>query len=109
MPRQPSDPSARWARLTQRAEQLLRTRPEPALSGPPAPIARAELAAMIDHTLLKPGATFAMVDHTLLKPGATFAMVDALCAEAVEHGFASVCVNSYNVARCAAAGAREMR
>jgi len=95
MPRQPSDPSARWARLTQRAEQLLRTRPEPALSGPPAPIARAELAAMID--------------HTLLKPGATFAMVDALCAEAVEHGFASVCVNSYNVARCAAAGAREMR
>lgn len=95
MPRQPSDPSARWARLTQRAEQLLRTRPEPALSGPPAPIARAEVATMID--------------HTLLKPGATFAMVDALCAEAVEHGFASVCVNSYNVARCAAAGAREMR
>lgn len=34
------------------------------------------------------------IDHTLLKPEATLAAVEALCAEAAEHRFASVCVNS---------------
>jgi deoxyribose-phosphate aldolase len=33
------------------------------------------------------------VDHTLLTPGATQADVVRLCAEAREHGFATVCVN----------------
>jgi len=33
------------------------------------------------------------IDHTLLKPEATADDIDELCAEAVEHGFASVCVN----------------
>lgn len=33
-----------------------------------------------------------MIDHTLLKP-ATESQISALCDEAVEHGFASVCVN----------------
>lgn len=32
------------------------------------------------------------IDHTLLKPEATEAMFGALCEEAVEHGFASVCL-----------------
>jgi len=32
------------------------------------------------------------IDHTLLKPDASKAEVAALCEEAVEHGFASVCV-----------------
>lgn len=41
------------------------------------------------------------IDHTLLKPDATLADVDALCAEAIEHRFASVCVNSVWVKRCA--------
>lgn len=41
------------------------------------------------------------IDHTLLKPDATADQVDALCAEAIEHGFASVCVNPTWVARCA--------
>lgn len=36
----------------------------------------------------------AMIDHTLLKPEATRAQVAALCAEAVEHGFAAACVSS---------------
>jgi deoxyribose-phosphate aldolase len=34
-----------------------------------------------------------LIDHTLLKAEATGAQVEALCAEALEHGFASVCVN----------------
>jgi len=33
------------------------------------------------------------IDHTLLKPDATAAEIEHLCAEAAEHGFASVCVN----------------
>jgi deoxyribose-phosphate aldolase len=40
-------------------------------------------------------------DHTLLKPDATLAEIDQLCAEALEHRFASVCVNGCHVARCA--------
>ncbi len=34
-----------------------------------------------------------LIDHTLLKADATGAQVEALCAEALAHGFASVCVN----------------
>ena len=33
------------------------------------------------------------IDHTLLKPDATAAEIDRMSAEAVEYGFASVCVN----------------
>lgn len=35
----------------------------------------------------------ALIDHTLLKPEATAAQIEALCAEARQYGFASVCVN----------------
>ncbi len=42
----------------------------------------------------------AAIDHTLLKPDATEAQVDTLCQEAAEHGFASVCVNPVYVGRC---------
>ncbi len=42
----------------------------------------------------------AMIDHTLLKPEATAAEVDVLCKEAREYGFCSVCVNTSWVARC---------
>ncbi len=38
-----------------------------------------------------------MIDHTLLKPEATYEQIKQLCEEAVEFGFASVCVNSGNV------------
>jgi deoxyribose-phosphate aldolase len=34
------------------------------------------------------------IDHTLLKSDATLSDIEALCQEAVEHGFASVCVNT---------------
>jgi len=34
------------------------------------------------------------IDHTLLKPEATFEDIDKLCDEAMEYGFYSVCVNS---------------
>ena len=33
------------------------------------------------------------IDHTLLKPEATAANIEQLCREALEHGFATVCVN----------------
>jgi deoxyribose-phosphate aldolase len=35
-----------------------------------------------------------MIDHTLLKPEATRADIEKLCREAIDHQFASVCVNS---------------
>lgn len=35
------------------------------------------------------------IDHTLLKPDATIEGIRKLCAEAVEHGFFSVCINPY--------------
>jgi deoxyribose-phosphate aldolase len=37
----------------------------------------------------------ALIDHTLLKPEATRQQVDRLCKEAREYGFASACVNPY--------------
>lgn len=36
------------------------------------------------------------IDHTILKSNATQAEVIAICEEAKEYGFASVCVNQYN-------------
>ena len=41
------------------------------------------------------------IDHTLLKAEATRAELETLCTEAVEHGFASVCVNPVWVPLCA--------
>ena len=43
----------------------------------------------------------AMIDHTQLKPEADRAMIEQLCQEAVHYGFASVCVNPFNVPYCA--------
>lgn len=43
----------------------------------------------------------ARIDHTLLRPDATLVEIEKLCAEARSYGFYSVCVNSANVARCA--------
>ena len=47
------------------------------------------------------GGVAAMIDHTLLKADATRAEIEALCREAAEYGFASVCVNPTWVATCA--------
>ena len=45
----------------------------------------------------------AQIDHTLLKPDATRDELARLCEEAKRFAFASVCVNSSNVAYCAKA------
>ncbi len=41
------------------------------------------------------------IDHTLLKPDATPDQIDLLCEEAIQYGFASVCVNSCYIGRVA--------
>ncbi len=41
------------------------------------------------------------IDHTLLAPDASAAAIDALCREALEHSFATVCVHGAWVRRCA--------
>ena len=47
------------------------------------------------------GTVAGMIDHTLLKPDATRRDIEALCREAAEYRFASVCVNPTWVAACA--------
>ena len=39
------------------------------------------------------------IDHTALKPDTTSAKIDQLCEEALEHKFASVCVNPHFISR----------
>lgn len=41
------------------------------------------------------------IDHTLLKSDSTAQQVDVLCAEAIQYGFASVCILPWHVARAA--------
>lgn len=41
------------------------------------------------------------IDHTFLKPAGGRGEIETLCREAIECGFASVCVNPAEVARCA--------
>ena len=48
-----------------------------------------------------PGGVASMIDHTLLKPDASRKDIEALCREAAEYKFASVCVNPTWVALCA--------
>ena len=47
------------------------------------------------------GSVATMIDHTLLKPDATRKEIEALCREAAEYRFATVCVNPTWVATCA--------
>lgn len=54
---------------------------------------------------LSPQAIAALIDHTILRPDATAADVRQLCAEARHHRFAAVCVNPYWVPLAA----RELR
>jgi deoxyribose-phosphate aldolase len=42
------------------------------------------------------------IDHTLLKPDATADQIDQMCREALDYGFASVCINPTWVKRVAA-------
>ncbi len=50
---------------------------------------------------LDPQQLAAMIDHTLLKADATESQIHALCREAVDYRFASVCVNPVWVPCCA--------
>lgn len=53
-----------------------------------------ELPPMPERPVMPQGAAVAAwIDHTLLKPEATFEQISALCAEARQHQFATVCVN----------------
>jgi len=47
------------------------------------------------------GVLASYVDHTLLRADATPEQIERLCAEAIEHAFAAVCVNGLYVRRCA--------
>ncbi len=49
-------------------------------------------------TQLSPAQLAAFIDHTLLKPDASLAQIEQLCTEAREHHFFSVCVNGSWVA-----------
>lgn len=48
---------------------------------------------------MKPEELARYIDHTLLKPNATFDQIDKLCEEAIEYNFASVCVQPYYVSK----------
>lgn len=58
-------------------------------------------AAFVAQTLSSPKNLAAVLDHTLLKPDATRAQVVQLCHEAAEHGFACAMVNPTWVATAA--------
>ncbi|MFT5050703.1 MAG: deoxyribose-phosphate aldolase [Chlamydiales bacterium] len=82
-------------------------------AGEPAAIAALGVFARLSTLALEPdrqpraarapegGELAARIDHTVLRPDATAADVDRLCDEARRHRFASVCVNGVWVARCA--------
>jgi deoxyribose-phosphate aldolase len=74
---------------------------------PPSPVRTASIApaSIRDNADLAP-----YIDHTLLKPEATREDVARVAREAVEHGFATVCVNSSHVATVAGilAGSRSV-
>lgn len=53
-----------------------------------------------NHVKLDAKELSAMIDHTLLKPEATISEIEQLCAEAMQHKFASVCVNPSFVSTC---------
>jgi len=83
----PSLSAYEMTRLVHQVCDRLGMEPPPPDPGGPAPVP-ADLAPFIDHTLLRADATAESIDR--------------LCAEAREHGFASVCVNPSWVARASA-------
>jgi deoxyribose-phosphate aldolase len=68
---------------------------------PAAQTARSATTAPPELPGLPPAEVARYIDHTLLKPEATREQVEKLCAEAVEYGFYSVCVNTTWTAYCA--------
>ncbi len=89
------------------------SKPSQSPSAPPLTELRAQIAAAVaelgNHPPqvevgalpdLSPAQVAAMIDHTLLKPDATSAQIRRLCAEAQEYTFAAVCVNPTWAALC---------
>ena len=60
------------------------------------------ISAGIDPAKLDRAGLAALIDHTILKPAATPAEIEQICREAETHGFATVCVNSCHVSLAAA-------
>jgi deoxyribose-phosphate aldolase len=50
---------------------------------------------------MNPAELARLIDHTLLKPETTRAQMEQLCREALQYGFASVCVNACHVPQAA--------
>jgi deoxyribose-phosphate aldolase len=61
----------------------------------------AEIAEDIRARVARPEAIPGLIDHTLLKPEATREQIHKLCREALQFGFAAVCVNPAWVPLCA--------
>jgi len=60
------------------------------------------LGELISHARLNKRSELArVIDHTLLKPTATFAEIDVLCDEALKYDLWAVCVNPGNVKQAA--------
>ncbi len=64
------------------------------------PLPNAGTLAPITDAELGPDRVAGLIDHTLLKPGATESQIRELCDDAREYGFASVCVNPTWIALC---------
>jgi len=82
------------ARAGRRLERFLAGRPA-------APAPRSGLAPLPADAAIGPRQLAALIDHTLLGPGAGPAEVERICGEARAHGFAGVCVRSEHVAQVA--------
>jgi deoxyribose-phosphate aldolase len=68
---------------------------DPGITAQIAALSAASLAAPIAAQIAAPIAS--LIDHTLLKPEASRSDIEKLCAEAVQFGFASVCINPWYV------------
>ncbi len=82
--------------------QLIRSQIQSYLTDPiPADYLYALEKPAPDATVALSGAEMAAyIDHTILKPDATSAAIARLCAEAIQHRFAAVCVNPDHIAEC---------
>lgn len=63
-------------------------------------IAEDQAVGLAGDIAIAPAALARRIDHTLLRPDATPAQIEQLCAEALEHRFAAVCVNGVHVGFC---------
>lgn len=94
--------AARVASELAARDQVTRSAPSAPAVELPRSVPAGRVAAPIGVQYVRDNARIAdFIDHTLLKAEATAAEVDKLCAEALQHKFAAVCVNPVWVKRCA--------